>query len=207
MQGQTRANGRASRAAILDRGLKLSAHGGLPAASIGALATALGMSKSAVFAHFGSKPSLDLALVEAAVRRFEHRVMTPAGAAPEGVARLVALTEAWLAQVTAGDPALEVLTASCPHAFDATRDAVTAWRRSWRATLRAEVAAGVAAGELDAGAPVPLIAFECDAVLFAAARDGDPGDDGAGGHARYAIEHLLRRWSAPSPVSTMSPTP
>lgn len=204
MPDPTRANGRASRAAILDHGLKLSAHGGLPAASIGALATALGMSKSAVFAHFGSKPSLDLALVEAAVRRFEHRVLAPADAAPEGVARLVALSEGWLAQATAGDAALEVLTASCPHAFGTTRDAVTAWHRAWRATLQAEVARAVAAGELDTSAPVALIAFECDAVLTAAARDGDAEVDASAGHARYAIEHLLRRWSAPSP---MSPTP
>jgi AcrR family transcriptional regulator len=201
MSVSTRANGRASRAAILDHGLKLSAHGGLAAASIGALATALGMSKSAVFAHFGSKPSLDLALVAAAVRRFEQRVMTPAAAAPEGVARLVALSEGWLAQAAAQDAALAVLTASCPHAFGAPRDAVTAWRRSWRATLQAQVAAAVAAGELDTGAPVPLLAFECDAVLSAAARDGEAGDDAAGGHARYAIEQLLRRWSAPSPMS------
>lgn len=204
MPEPTRANGRASRAAILDRGLTLSAHGGLPAASIGALATALGMSKSAVFAHFGSKPTLDLALVETAVRSFEQRVMTPAGAAPEGVARLVALSEGWLAQAAADDPALAVLTASCPHAFGAPHGAVTAWRRAWRATLQAEVTAAVAAGELDASAPVALIAFECDAVLTAAARDGDAGDDAAGGHARYAIEHLLRRWSARSPLS---PTP
>ncbi len=204
MPDSTRANGRASRAAILDHGLKLGAHGGLPAASIGALATALGMSKSAVFAHFGSKPSLDLALLEAAVLRFEHRVVAPAGAAPEGVARLIALSEAWLAQAAAGDTALEVLTASCPHAFGSPRDAVAAWRRSWRAMLLAQVAAAVAAGELDTSAPVALIAFECDAVLTAAARDGDAEVDASAGHARYAIEHLLRRWSAPSP---MSPTP
>jgi AcrR family transcriptional regulator len=204
MAESTRANGRASRAAILDHGLKLSAHGGLAAASIGALATALGMSKSAVFAHFGSKPALDLALVEAAVRRFEHRVIAPAGAAAQGVARLVALSEGWLAQVAGGDAALDVLTASCPHALGAPHDAVTAWRRSWRGTLQAEVAAAVAAGELDTSAPVPLIAFECDAVLSAAARDSDAGDAAASGHARYAIEHLLRRWSAPPP---MSPTP
>jgi AcrR family transcriptional regulator len=204
MRDPIRANGRASRAAILDHGLALTAHGGLPAASIGALAAALGMSKSAVFAHFGSKPSLDVALVEAAVRRFEHRVMTPASAAPEGVARLVALSEGWLAQVAAGDAALEVLTASCPHALGAPREAVDAWRRAWRATLHAQAAAAVAAGELDGGTPLALIAFECDAVLTAAARDGSAERDAAGGHARYAIEHLLRRWSAPS---ALAPTP
>jgi AcrR family transcriptional regulator len=203
----SRANGRASRSALLDHGVKLSAHGGLPAASIGALAAALGMSKSAVFAHFGSKTGLDLALVEAAVRAFDHRVTAPASAAPEGVARLIALSEAWLAQAAARDPALGVLTASCPPAFDAPRDAVMAWRRAWRATLQTQAAVAVAAGELDAGAPVALIAFECDAVLAAAARDGEPGHDADGDHARYAIEYLVRRWSATPPEASVSPTP
>jgi hypothetical protein len=55
------------------------------------------------------------------------------------------------------------------------------------------------AGELASGAPVALVAFECDAVLATAARDADAGDDAASDRARYAVEHLLRRWSAMAP--------
>ena len=119
----TRAPGVASRAAILSRGLRLAAHGGLARASIGALASGLGMSKSAVFAHFGSKPRLDVAIVEAAVARFERQVVGAAAAAPPGVARIVALSEAWLAQAAVHDEALDVLAASCPQALAAQRDA------------------------------------------------------------------------------------
>jgi len=200
MPTQTRSNGRASRQAILDRGLQLTAQGGLPAASIGALAAALGMSKSAVFAHFGSKPALDLALLDAAVTRFERQVIAPAAAAPAGVARLVALSEGWLAQVSARDQALGLLTAWCAHNLTTPRQALGAWRRTWRAALDAQAAAAVSAGELAGNAPVALIAFECDAVLTAAARDADEGDSAAGDRARYAIEHVLRRWSAPAPT-------
>lgn len=204
MQPATRSNGRASRSAILNRGLQLSTQGGLPGASIGALAAALGMSKSAVFAHFGSKPGLDLALVEEAAARFERHVVAPAGGAPAGVARLVALSEGWLARVATGDDALDLLTASCPHALEAPRGAILAWRGTWRALLDAQVAAAVGAGELAPATPTEVIAFECDAVLTAAARDADAGDDAAGERARYAIEDLLRRWSAapPSPAPT-----
>jgi AcrR family transcriptional regulator len=201
----TRANGRASRRAILERGLQLTAQGGLAAASIGALAAALGMSKSAVFAHFGSKPALDVAILDAAVARFERRVVAPAGAAPAGVARLVALSEGWLAQLSARDPALGLLTTWCAHDLTAAREALAAWRRSWRAVLDTQVAAAVGAGELAGNAPVGLVAFECDAVLTAAARDADEGDPTAGDRARYAIEHLLRRWSAPGPTSPAPP--
>ena len=122
MPAVRRAQGAASRGAILDRGLRLAAQGGLPHASIGALASALGMSKSAVFAHFGSKPRLDVAIVDAAVARFDRQVLAPAAAAPVGVARLIALAEAWLARIAARDEALDVLGASCPHARPAQRE-------------------------------------------------------------------------------------
>jgi AcrR family transcriptional regulator len=191
----TRAPGVASRAAILSRGLRLAAHGGLARASIGALASGLGMSKSAVFAHFGSKPRLDVAIVEAAVARFERQVVGAAAAAPPGVARIVALSEAWLAQAAVHDEALDVLAASCPQALAAQRDAVIGWRRSWRALLREQTSAAVTAGEIDTAAPPELLAFALDAVLQAALRDVDGGDATAPDRARYAIEHLLRHWS------------
>jgi AcrR family transcriptional regulator len=205
MSAFTRSNGRASRQSILEHGLQLTAHGGLPAASIGALAAALGMSKSAVFAHFGSKPALDLALLDAAMTRFERQVVAPAAAAPAGVARLVALSEGWLAQVNSRDQGLGLLMAWCAHGSTAPRQVLAAWRRAWRMTLDAQATAAVSAGELAPSAPVAIIAFECDAVLMAAARDADDGDAAASERARYAIEHLLRRWSVPEPPAPATP--
>ena len=190
-----RSQGVASRGAILDRGLRLAAEGGLPHASIGALASALGMSKSAVFAHFGSKPRLDVAIIDAAVTRFERQVIAAAATAPAGVARLVALAEAWLARVAASDEALDVLAASCPLARPAQRVALVTWQQAWRAVLAAQASAAVAAGELARDVPTEVIAFELDALLQAARRDADAGDDAAADRTRYAIEHALRRWS------------
>jgi AcrR family transcriptional regulator len=198
----TRAPGRATRAAVLDRGLRLAAHGGLPSASIGALASTLGMSKSAVFAHFRSKPTLDREIVEAAVTRFERQVAWAAAAAPPGVARLVALSEAWLARAEAHDDALRVLTAACPAALAAPREALLVWRRGWRAELAHQASQAIAGAELAAGTAAEIVAFELDALLQAALRDVDAGDATAPDRARYAIEHLLRRRSLDDAADT-----
>ncbi|MGE4225792.1 MAG: TetR/AcrR family transcriptional regulator [Vicinamibacterales bacterium] len=189
---------------ILDHGLRLAAHGGLPAASIGALAAATGMTKSGVFAHFGSKPGLDEALIRTASERFDRAVVARTAAAPGGLARLVALSEAWLALTSAHDPALDLLVATCPLRLIAPRDAGAAWHRAWRTLLEAQATAAVTAGELPAAVRPDVVAFELDALLQAAWRDADGGDDGAVARARYAIEHRLRHWSASGPPSPAS---
>lgn len=202
MATSERPSAQAIRALILDHALRLAAQGGPPAASIGALAAATGMTKSGVFAHFGSKPALDEAVVQTAAARFDRAVLGPAAAAPAGVARLVALSEAWLALAAAREAALDVLVAACPP-LAAPHDAVTAWQRTWRATLAEHAAYAAASGELAATSRPDVVAFELDALLQAAWRDIASGDAAAGDRARYAIEHALRRWSAadapPSP--------
>ncbi|MGE0360503.1 MAG: TetR/AcrR family transcriptional regulator [Vicinamibacterales bacterium] len=196
MATSERPSAQAIRALILDHALRLAAQGGLPAASIGALAAATGMTKSGVFAHFGSKPALDEAVVQTAAVRFDRAVLGPAAAAPAGVARLVALSEAWLALAAGRDVALDVLVAACPPLLAAPHDAVTAWQRTWRATLAEHAAYAAASGELAATSRPDVVAFEVDALLQAAWRDIESGDAAAGDRARYAIEHALRQWSA-----------
>ena len=83
------------RAAILHEAVSLATVEGLEGLSIGTLATALNMSKSGLYAHFGSKQELQLATVEEAGRVFEAEVIEPALAAPPGVAQLVAVCDAF----------------------------------------------------------------------------------------------------------------
>jgi len=191
-----RAASLATRELILNHALRLAAAGGLPAASIGALASATGMAKSGVFLHFGSKPALDEALVQTASARFERAVVTATAAAPGGVARLVALSEAWLELTAARDAALDVLAAGCPPLRVAPRDALGTWHRGWRALLLEHAAGAAAAGELPAATRADVIAFEIDALLRGAWHDTADGDASAVARARYAIEHALRRWAA-----------
>lgn len=195
-----RSNGVRSRKAILARGVSIAAAEGLSGVSIGALSEALGMSKSGVFAHFGSKPGLDAALVDAAAALFEQDVTRPADAAPPGVARLIALSEAWLTQGAASP--LTLLTAFVPRADGAVRERLQLWRRLWHGRLASELQAAVLSGELSRGLDPARAAFEIDALLSAAHQDAEAGNGRAAGYARLAIEGRLRLWAASGPADT-----
>jgi AcrR family transcriptional regulator len=85
-----------TREAILDRAVDLASAEGLEGLTIGRLAAELEMSKSGLFAHFGSKRDLQLATVAAARERFRTAVVEPALAVPDGAPRLRAMTEGFI---------------------------------------------------------------------------------------------------------------
>src|SRR3954453_3510532 len=91
--------GTRTREAILDRAVDLASVEGLEGLTIGRLAAELRMSKSGLFAHFGSKQELQLATVAAAAERFRLAVIAPALEAPEGAERLRALGEGYLSHL------------------------------------------------------------------------------------------------------------
>src|SRR5213083_768922 len=90
-----RADGERTREAIVREAVSLATLDGLEGLSIGHLASALDMSKSGVYAHFGSKEELQLATVDEAGRIFRAEVIEPALAAPPGIRQLVALCDAF----------------------------------------------------------------------------------------------------------------
>ena len=91
-----KAQGERTRQAILEAAVDLASVEGLEGLTIGRLAAALSMSKSGLFAHFGSKEELQLATVEAARDIFVREVIRPAFAAPKGLPRLWGLCDVWL---------------------------------------------------------------------------------------------------------------
>lgn len=95
-RGGAASKGEETRAAILERAVDLASAEGLEGLTIGRLAAELRMSKSGLFAHFGSKQDLQLATVAAAAARFSAAVIEPALAAADGAPRLRALTERYL---------------------------------------------------------------------------------------------------------------
>src|SRR4029453_10558553 len=97
-----RSDGERSRSAILREAAKLATVEGLDGLSIGRLASAVGMSKSGLFAHFGSKEDLQLATIAAASDVFRQEVVEPAASAPSGLERLRQLCGNFLRHV-AGD--------------------------------------------------------------------------------------------------------
>jgi len=92
--------GEHTRAAILDAALVQASEGGFESLTIGSLAERAGLSKSGLFAHFGSREDLQVAAIEAAAARFTETVFIPALKAPRGLPRLRTLFEQWLAWTT-----------------------------------------------------------------------------------------------------------
>jgi AcrR family transcriptional regulator len=149
--------GAATRTAILDRAADLASVDGLEGLTIGRLATDLELSKSGLFAHFGSKEDLQLATVEHAARRFYDTVVAPAQRHPEGKARLEAYWRAYVDYLQTGVFAGGCFWAAAAAEFDDRPGAV-------REQIRDGLAAWI--DELErqartAGAPDPeAIAFE-----------------------------------------------
>ena len=88
--------GEQTRTAILDEALKVASRLGLEGLTIGGLAEATGMSKSGLFAHFGSREGLQLAVLEHAAQRFGEKVLRPALQIERGLPRLRSMFERWL---------------------------------------------------------------------------------------------------------------
>ena len=163
-----RLRGLRSRETILRQAVELSSVEGLDGLSLGRLATATGVSKSGLFAHWPDKEHLQLAAVEWAVRQWTEQVVGPALRAPAGVRRLFALHEARLTFYRDG-----VLPGGCfffavQAEFDdrpgAVRDRLSRCMREWQGLIRSLVVEAVALGELVVDADPAQLAFEIDAL-------------------------------------------
>ncbi|MBI1904850.1 MAG: TetR/AcrR family transcriptional regulator [Rhodocyclales bacterium] len=88
--------GKQTRSAILDAALLQASETGFESLTIGSLAERSGLSKSGLFAHFGSREELQIAAIEAAAQRFAETVFMPALKAPRGLPRIRALFENWM---------------------------------------------------------------------------------------------------------------
>jgi AcrR family transcriptional regulator len=164
-----RSDGERSRAAILREAARLATVDGLDGLSLARLADAVGMSKSGLFAHFGSKEELQLATVEAASAIFEELVIEPASEATAGVPRLRAYVERFLDHVEEGVFPGGCFFVSAVSELDThpgpVRDGAMAFSQRWLELLAEEVAAGQAAGELDPAPDPSQIAFELHAFM------------------------------------------
>src|SRR5687767_8985814 len=94
--------GERTRQSILERAVDLASLEGLEGLTIGRLADELKMSKSGLFAHFGSKEELQLATVEAASQRYVAEIFAPALKEPRGYPRLLAICDSWLSYIKRG---------------------------------------------------------------------------------------------------------
>ena len=171
-QRRPRADGERTRGAILRAAASLATVDGLEGLSIGNLAAAIGMSKSGLYAHFGSKQELQLATVEEAGRIFADEVVQPALAAPAGVAQLVAVCEAFFGHLQRrtfpggcffAGAALEMGTRPGP-----VKEAVAGFQARFVDLLRGFAATAIEQHELPAGEDPGALAFELNGIILAA---------------------------------------
>jgi AcrR family transcriptional regulator len=187
--GPAETKGAQTRVAILDRAIDLASVEGLEGLTIGRLAAELEMSKSGLFAHFGSKQDLQLAAVEAAAQQFREAVIEPALEAPEGAPRLRAMAVAYMARLEGGAYSGGCFWGATSAEYDdrpgPVRDAIAAALDTWLAELERQARVG--------GAEDPAgFAFELYAVVMGAnSRFRLSGDRRAFEHARAIVDRRL----------------
>jgi AcrR family transcriptional regulator len=167
-----RADGERSRQAILDGAAALATIEGLEGLSIGRLADHIGMSKSGLYAHFGSKQELQLATIDNAAAVFTRDVVVPGLDAEPGLARFLALTDAFLSHlerdVFPGGCFFAATSAELGTRQDVVSDAVRKTIADFLALLTDSLAEAKRRGEVDPDLDPEQVAWEADALLLGA---------------------------------------
>jgi AcrR family transcriptional regulator len=194
----TRSDGRRSREAILDEAARLATVEGIEGLSIARLADGVGMSKSGLFAHFGSKEELQLATIEAANDIFEERVLEPAAAATGGIERLRLLAEGYLRYIEdetfPGGCFFASVLAEVDMRPGAVRDRLVRFLNEWLGTLERAVRDAQSEGTITASEDPAQLVFEIEAAIFLAntqfvvLRSAEPIE-----RARRTIDSVLAR--------------
>ena len=196
---KTLQKGQQTRATILDAALALASNMGLEGLSIGALAEVTQMSKSGVFAHFGSREELQISVIREYHARFEEEVFFPAVREARGLPRLRALYERWIKRVSVE------LDSGCIYISGAVefddrpgpvRDALAAMVRAWHAALEKAIRMAMEEGHLNADTDPLQMLFEIHGAILALHHDARflklPG---ALDRARTSFEHVIAHYA------------
>ena len=199
--------GQQTRAVILDAALGLASQMGLEGLSIGALAEVTRMSKSGVFAHFGSREELQISVVREYHAKFKEEVFLPAMHLPRGLPRLRALFDLWVRRVS-----VEIdsgcLYISGAVEFDdrpgPVRDALVAMVQSWQDALERAIAIAVTEGHLRADTGAEQMLFEVHGLILALHHDArflcKPG---AVERARAAFARVVAHYAIDDPLTPL----
>lgn len=193
-----RVRGERTRQAILTKASRLASAEGLEAVSLQRLAGDLGISKSGLFAHFGSKEELQLATVAEAARIFTQEVLKPGLSVPAGIGRLWALCDSYLSYVERaifpGGCFFEAAAAEFDSRPGPVRDSVVEKRRYWVDSLARAIKQAQTAGDVEPGVDPDQLAWELNCLLIGA--NGSYVIDGGTiifQRARSAIRDRLQR--------------
>ncbi len=162
--------GQQTKAAIVDAALSLAAQIGVEGLSIGALAEVAQMSKSGVFAHFGSREELQISVIREYHHRFEAEVFLPAMSEPRGLPRLRAMFNNWMKR-TSVELASGCIYISGAVEFDdrpgPVRDALASSVQTWLAAMRRAVLQAKSVGHLADALDEDQLLFEIHGLILA----------------------------------------
>ena len=189
--------GEETRAQILAAAVEQASARGFESLTIGSLAERTGLSKSGLFAHFGSKLDLQVAALDEAARQFTEQVFLPALKAPRGLRRLRALFDNWvdwpMRAKLHGCP-LDAASREYDHQPGPMRDAVVERQRLLDREMTKAVQMAIDAGELDPATDAEEVAFAFIGLVLGFYRSEiSLGREEAARRARRAFERLLEQ--------------
>ncbi|RZJ84871.1 MAG: TetR/AcrR family transcriptional regulator [Massilia sp.] len=193
--------GELTRAAILDVALELSSRDGLEGLTIGLLADRMNMSKSGVFAHFGSREDLQLEVVKLYHHRFEQEVFFPSVREPRGLPRLQSMFDRWLERVSVE------IASGCIYISGAVeyddrpgpiREELVKMVQAWQGALQRSARQAIEVGHLRPDTDAEQLVYEMYGLILALHHDARflrmPGSVE---RARCGFERLVENYRNP----------
>ena len=200
--GRVLQKGQQTKQAIVDAALGLAAQVGLEGLSIGALAELMNMSKSGVFAHFGSREELQISVVREYFNQFERDVFVPAMQVPRGLPRVKALFANWM-KIVAQEIQSGCIFISGAVEFDdrpgPVRDALATSVKVWLEAMHRAVVQAKQAGDLSADADEQQMTFEIHGLILALHYEARFLNNPVSiDRANTGFDHILARYGRPS---------
>lgn len=200
--GRALQKGQQTKMAIIDAALGLATQIGLEGLSIGALAEATQMSKSGVFAHFGSREELQISVIHQYFALFERDVFYVAMEQPRGLPRVKALFANWMKLVA------EEIQAGCIFISGAVefddrpgpvRDALATSVQTWLAAMNRSIVLAKACGHLRADVDEEQMAFEIHGLILALHYEARfLNKPGSMERAKKGFDNILARYGVPA---------
>lgn len=198
--------GELTRAAILDVALDLASRDGLEGLTIGLLADKMNMSKSGVFAHFGSREDLQIEVVKLYHHHFEQEVFYPSMKEPRGLPRLQAMFARWVKRVSV-EIASGCIYISGAVEYDdrpgAIREELAGMVRAWKNALRRCAVQTIEMGHLSTETDPDQLVFEMYGLILALHHDARflklPGSVN---RAEVGFERLIESYQNPQPAGS-----
>jgi AcrR family transcriptional regulator len=194
--------GEMTRAAILDVALELASRDGLEGLTIGVLADRMNMSKSGVFAHFGSREDLQMEVIKLYHQRFEHEVFYPSIKEPRGLPRLMAMFDRWIKRVSVE------IASGCIYISGAVeyddrpgpiREQLVSMVQAWQSALLRSVQQAIDCGHLKPDTDAQQLIYETYGLILALHHDARfLRTPGAIDRARRGFERLIENYRNPN---------